>query len=129
MSTVNVIFEWYRHVLPKLDTISKGLLYRSICLPTLSYGLDTINISCKCIKQLESTQGGIIKQVCGFCKQFHHSKLLRALVIDNVKTCINNYYILCHCLIVFVLLRRPLAHSVFSCYPNMSQITLWYLDP
>ena len=75
---------------PGLNTASKTYLYKSICFPTLIYGLNSINISNKCIQQLESTQGGIIKQVCGLSKQSHHSKLLRALNIDNVKTCINN---------------------------------------
>ena len=75
---------------PGLNTASKTYLYKSICFPTLIYGLNSINISNKCIQQLESTQGGIIKQACGLSKQSHHSKLLRALNIDNVKTCINN---------------------------------------
>jgi hypothetical protein len=75
---------------PGLNTVSKVHLFKSICLPTLTYGINSININDKNIRQLESTQGGIIKQVCGLTKQSHHSKLLSALDVDKVKTGIDN---------------------------------------
>ena len=59
---------------------------QSICLPTLCYGLESINITDKCMKTLESTQGGIMKQVCGLSKISRHSNLLRALDIDDIRT-------------------------------------------
>ena len=51
--------------------------------------MDSLNVKNKCIKQLESTQGCVIKQVCGLNKRAHHSSLLRALDIESVKTCID----------------------------------------
>ena len=74
---------------PGLNTSSKVHLYKTICHPTLSYGMDSLNVKNKCIKQLESTQGCVIKQVCGLNKRAHHSSLLRALDIESVKTCID----------------------------------------
>ena len=53
---------------PGLNSASKAHLYNLISLPTLSYGLESINISDTCMKRLDSTQGGIMKQVCGLCK-------------------------------------------------------------
>ena len=71
---------------PGLNSVSKSHLYKSICLPTLCYGLESINITDKCMKTLESTQGGIMKQVCGLSKISRHSNLLRALDIDDIRT-------------------------------------------
>ena len=79
---------------PGLNTSSKVHLYRTICHPTLIYGMDSLNNNNKCIKQLESTQGGIIKQVCGLNKRAHHSSLLRALEVEPVKTGIDKSTIL-----------------------------------
>ena len=71
---------------PGLNSVSKSHLYKSICLPTLCYGLESINITDKCMKTLESTQGGIMKQVCGLSKISRHSNLLRALYIYDIRT-------------------------------------------
>ena len=75
---------------PGLNSASKAHLYKSVCLPSLTYGMDSINLSSTCIKQLESTQGCIMKQVCGLSKQSHHSNLLRALNINTVSSGITN---------------------------------------
>ena len=66
---------------PGLNSVSKSHLYKSICLPTLCFDLESINITDKCMKTLESTQGGIMKQACGLSKISRHtvSNLLRAL--------------------------------------------------
>ena len=51
------------------------------------YSINSLDfISGTCMKQVESTRGGIIKLVCGRSKRFCHKKLLRELNKDNVKT-------------------------------------------
>ena len=74
--------------------LSKVHIYGTVCHPTLIYGMDSLNSNNKCIKQLESTQGCIIKQVCGLNKRAHHSSLLRALEVEPVKTGIDKSTIL-----------------------------------
>jgi len=74
---------------PGLNTSSKTHLYKTICLPSLTYGMESLNVNQKCIKQLESAQGCIVKQVCGLNKRAHHSPLLRALDVDTIKSTIN----------------------------------------
>ena len=76
---------------PGLNNISKSQLYRSIRLPTLTYGMDCINLSSKDNATLNSVQGGIIKQMCGLGKRSRHTNLLRAMNIDNISTVIGNY--------------------------------------
>ena len=68
------------------------------CLPTLIYGLDSVSISGKCIKQLESTQGGIIKHVYGLCQ------LLRVLYINLSNIAVITTELSTHCVIYFYMI-------------------------
>ena len=54
------------------------------------YGIEYLNISNKCVKELQSTQGFIMKQVCGLSKRSRHSGLLQAVNIDSANVYINN---------------------------------------
>ena len=45
---------------------AKSYLYRSICQPTLMYGLDAINLSAPLLKKLQNTQGSIMKESVAF---------------------------------------------------------------
>ena len=76
---------------PGLNTNSKSHLYKSICLPTLTYGMECVNLSSRDKSTLNSAQGGIVKQMCGLGKRSHHTNLLRAMNLDNVSTVIGNY--------------------------------------
>ena len=75
---------------PGLDTLNKVNLFKSICRPTLMYGVDCLNISKNNLKDIQSTQGFIMKHVCGLSKRAHHSDILKALDIDNASVLINN---------------------------------------
>ena len=66
---------------PGLDTLNKVNLFKSICRPTLMYGVDCLNISKNNLKDIQSTQGFIMKHVCGLSKRAHHSDILKALDI------------------------------------------------
>ncbi len=74
---------------PGLNTSSKVHLFKTICQPTLLYGIDCISMSEKCIQNIQSTQGGIMKQVCGLSKRSHHSAMVQALEITNTSTLIS----------------------------------------
>ena len=54
------------------------------------YGIESLNISNKCVKELQSIQGFIMKQVCALSKRSHHSGLLKAVNIESANVYINN---------------------------------------
>jgi hypothetical protein len=69
---------------PGVMSDTKSYLFRSVCQPTLLYGLDAVNININMMKKLENTQGGIMKRVCGIPKRSHHTQLLQSLNISSV---------------------------------------------
>ena len=68
---------------PGLNTNSKVHLYKTICQPTLMYGLDCLSLTKRNIDDVQATQGRIMKHVCGLGKRSRHSALLQALGISN----------------------------------------------
>jgi len=74
---------------PGLNPEVKAYLWRSVCLPTLLYGCDSICVSNSDLNRLQSVQGTLIKQALGLGKRSHHSALLEALNIDNVQYNVN----------------------------------------
>jgi len=76
---------------PGLNNNSKPHLYSSICLPTLTYGMQYVNLSSPDKSTLNSAQGAIIKQMCGLIKRSRHTNLLHAMNLDNVSIVIGNY--------------------------------------
>ena len=75
---------------PGLNTTSKRFLYKSICLPTLIYGMECVNLSNQNKKAINSAQGSIVKNMCGIGKRSHHTNLLQAMNLDDVTTVIEN---------------------------------------
>ena len=72
---------------PGLHTNVKCYLWNSVGAPTLLYGMESIPLSDKDVKNLRTSQSNILKGVLGLSKRNHHSKLLLALgipVIDDV---------------------------------------------
>ena len=70
---------------PGLNTSSKTHLFRTVCKPSLMYGVECINTTKKHINNLNSAQGFIIKNVCGLSKRSHHSAVLQALDIVSAQ--------------------------------------------
>ena len=71
---------------PGLSTAVKTHLWKTICSPILTYGLDTQGVSKACLTKLESTQGTLVKRYLGIGKRSHHSSLLKSLHIPKVQT-------------------------------------------
>ena len=69
---------------PGVMSDTKSYLFRTICQPTLLYGLDAVDLNKNMMKKLENAQGGIMKRVCGIPKRSHHTQLLQALNISSV---------------------------------------------
>ena len=67
-----------------LGTAAKVHLWKTICLPTLLYGTDAVNIDRSDMAHLKSVQGSLIKTALGISKRSHHSHLVRALGICNI---------------------------------------------
>ena len=75
---------------PGLNTNSKVHLFKTICQPTLMYGVESLDLSNKCVNSIQSTQGCIMKQVCGLSKRSRHSAILQALDITPASVYIND---------------------------------------
>ena len=76
---------------PGLATDVKSHLWRTICDPVLSYGIECISLGKKHWDCLQSLQGQCIKKFMGLSKRSRHSNLLKALSITNIAvTCKNN---------------------------------------
>ena len=62
----------------------KTYLWKAICSPVLTYGLDCIDIDKGNLKKLETLQGNLIKQSLGLSKRVHTSNLLVSLYINKI---------------------------------------------
>ena len=71
---------------PGLSTESKVYTWKTVCVPSLTYGCEAITLSDKQISVMESCQGSLVKQFLGIGKRSHHSKLLQALHIQPVES-------------------------------------------
>ena len=60
-------------------------LYKCICQPTLTYGLECMSSTAIQMRQLESVQGSLIKQSLGLSKLSHNTALLKALNIEKIE--------------------------------------------
>ena len=75
---------------PGLNSDVKAYLWKSICCPTLAYGMESIMLSQKELKELKTAQCNIIKRVMGINKRSHHTHLLKALGIPPVEEVIKS---------------------------------------
>ena len=75
---------------PGLNSEAKAYLWKTICVSSLVYGLDTVPLSRGDANLLSSTQGTLVKSFMGLGKRHHHTKLLRALQIKEVMSVIQN---------------------------------------
>jgi exonuclease III len=69
---------------PGLHSNVKKYIWNCICLPTLTYGLESISVSNKGVQQLDSLQGCLLKQSIGLSKQSQHTYLCKALGIPSI---------------------------------------------
>ena len=63
---------------PGLNSSSKCHLYKTVCRPSLLYGMEAIRLHNN-VKKLESYQGSVIKHICGLSKRSHHRIVKQAL--------------------------------------------------
>ena len=62
-------------------------LYKSICQPVLTYGMECMSNSKGQFRKMESIQGRLIKQCLGLSKRSHNSAVLKALNSQSPKYC------------------------------------------
>ena len=88
-----VLIYWgYCMLYPGATTTVKTYLYNHICQPTLTYGIECMNLTENDIVNLDSAQGKLIKQSLGLNKRSHNTQLLQAMNVKkarelNVKKC------------------------------------------
>ena len=64
-------------------------LYKSICQPVLTYGMECMSNSKDQFRRNESFQGRLMKQCLGLSKRSHNSAVLKAINIDKVQNIVN----------------------------------------
>ena len=67
----------------------QAYLYKCICQPTLTYGLECMSSTAIQMRQLESVQGRLIKQSLGLSKPSHNTALPKALNIEKIEDIVN----------------------------------------
>ena len=67
----------------------QSYLYKRICQPVLTYGLECINMSQCQIGKVNSIQGKLMKQSLGLSKRSHNTEILQALDINQINYVIN----------------------------------------
>jgi len=80
-----------------LCTEAKVHLWRTIGLPSLTYGQESVHYPLPCSAEVEATQSTLLKRCLGLPNRSHHSHLLNALGIRRVTYCmcsISNWLIL-----------------------------------
>ena len=86
---------------PGASPVVQAYLYKHVCQPSLTYGLDCMNVSDRDICKLDSTQGKLIKQSLGLSKRSHNSQVLQALGIKPISDIVSKntkslYYRICN---------------------------------
>ena len=67
----------------------QAYLYKCICQPTLTYGLECMGSTAIQMRRLESAQGKLIKQSLGLSKLSHNTALLKTLNIEKIDDIVN----------------------------------------
>ena len=67
----------------------QAYLYKCICQPTLTYGLECMGSTAIQMRRLESAQGKLIKQSLRLSKLSHNTALLIALNIEKSEDIVN----------------------------------------
>ena len=98
----------------------QAYLYKCICQPTLTYGLECMGSTAIQMRRLESAQGKLIKQSLGLSKLSHNIALLKALNIEKIDDIVNRNVLSLYNRIFKVKspARRLMQHllSRFICY-------------
>ena len=74
---------------PGAATEVQAHLYKSICQPVLTYGMECMSNSKDQYRIMEYIQGRLIKQCVGLSKRSHNSAVLKSLNIDKVQNIVN----------------------------------------
>ena len=72
---------------PGCSASIKSYLWKTMCQPVLLYGLECFNLPGRCLKDLETCQGNLVKQSLGFSKRSRTSFTLQAMNVFKVVDC------------------------------------------
>ena len=67
----------------------QAYLYKCICQPTLTYGLECMSSTAIQMRRLESVQGRLIKQSLRLSKLLHNIALLKSQNIEKIEDIVN----------------------------------------
>ena len=89
-------------------------LWKTVCLPTLTYGCEVLHFKDADMTLLERQQSNSVKQFMGLGKRSRHSSLLAALGLNGVKTTVNDNVL-------------ALYHKLFSVNSQLRDINIFFL--
>ena len=69
---------------PGLSSEAKAHIWKTVGVPSLLYGCDSVSLTKKDLNNLQSTQGSIVKSLMGLGIRAHHTALLTALEMSPV---------------------------------------------
>ena len=68
---------------PGAKSTTKHYYFKSVCQPTLYYGIECLDVGERLLSSVHSAQGAVVKNISGLDKRAHDSALLEALNIDH----------------------------------------------
>ena len=102
----------------------QSYLFKRICQPTLTYGLDCMTLSNSDLKKVDSEQGKLIKQSLGLSKRSHNSEVSVALNVKKVGDIVpRNRASLFHRILQVCRPSRALYMYFISVYVPMGVVT------
>ena len=73
-----------------LSSDVKAHLWKTIGVPSLVYGVESINVTSSSKKRMECTQASTVKRIVGIRNRSHHTHLLHALNVPQISTIVSN---------------------------------------
>ena len=104
-------------------------LYKSICQPVLTYGMECMSYSKDQFRRMESTQGRLFKQCMGLSKSSHNTAMLKALNIEKVQNIVDrNVQNLYHLIVKIESPARSIMQFLLARLYYVWHYSTWYLN-
>ena len=100
---------------PGLASNVKAHIWRTTGVPSMTFGMNCLNLNSNHIHKLESEQGSIMKALLGVGKRSHHSPILAALHIPRIRCIIQNDTL-------------SLCRRIFACASPVRDLSVFFLS-
>jgi len=94
----------------QLSPIRTAYIYKQYCQSQLNYGLETVHLTAKCLKELNNRQNLLVKYAIGISKYSRTSPLFDSLYIEQIEVLYRKHKILFY----KQLSHNPITSSLFD---------------